>query len=101
MSRHRKTQEEYLTGPVPRMYQDWGEMERRVTMFPWKEGEITCPSSVGYARICWKMSWTALALWDGSIYFADTIILFDEMMELIRKRFEREWPAFEIERENG
>jgi hypothetical protein len=80
------------------MYENWADMASRVSAFPWKEHELEPASSFGYARIYWKMSWTAVTLWNGEMYFADTIILFDEMINLVRTRYGKRW-EFIIERE--
>lgn len=39
------------------------------------------------ARLYYRAGWTALFLWDRTVYFVDELLLFDEIVELICARF--------------
>lgn len=50
----------------------------------------------GKARIYYRNGWTGIVLWNGQVYFAEQILTFDAMIELVRSRFNVQDP---IERE--
>jgi hypothetical protein len=49
--------------------------------------DLSVPSSTGGARLEYRNGWTAVIFWNHDLYFADQIMLFDEMLELIDSRF--------------
>ena len=42
----------------------------------------------GKARLDYKNGWTVIVFWNSEVYFADEILTFDGMIELIRSRFD-------------
>jgi hypothetical protein len=55
--------------------------------FKWRPIDFpNTPPPMDTARLYYRVGWTALALWDGKIYFVDEILSFDAMVELLRSR---------------
>lgn len=80
---------------------------------PWTLGELdgsVQPKRVdqaeGLALLHHKDGWTALAFWDrtidqrmgsNSVYVADAVLSFEEIVELARSRFEHRWNQMKFE----
>jgi hypothetical protein len=78
---------------VTPFYRGWDT--KRPSSFPWKKGDLDCPTPLGRARLYYSQGWTAIVLWEGSSYFADRILTFDAMIDLseIHFKVQREYDA--------
>ena len=82
------------------MYRGSDEDKLTVSSFQFKADldDLETPSALGSGRLYYKNGWTGVILWDGESYFADGIYCFDEMIDLVRTRYRKNW-GFEIHRE--
>ena len=85
--RHKRSWEEMNCPQRPLIFEGWADLDKRPSTFKWEPMDFP-PGlrEIGTARIYYRVGWTALLLWDGAIYFADELFLFDEMIELLRSR---------------
>lgn len=59
----------------------------RPSSFPFADIEFMHPSQHHTAFLHYLNGWTALVFWNTDTYFADEILTFDAMIELLRERF--------------
>jgi len=84
----RRTQDEIKLGPRPFCYSGFPDHDLTPSSFPFRDMP-NVPVARGMARLDYKAGWTAVVFWNAEVYFADEILLFDDMIELIRSRFDK------------
>lgn len=82
--RHVRRPEEIYWKPRPLVFAGIPPESERPSTFGWVRGELKAP--VAGAALDYRNGWTALVFWNSKTYFADEILTFDGMMELIRER---------------
>lgn len=88
--RPKRTWVEMNCPPRPLCFKGWVEYEtgQMPSTFNWQPMDFPAGlRSVATGRLYYRAGWTALFLSDGTIYFADELLLFEEMLELICARF--------------
>lgn len=84
----------------PIVFHGWPGERQRPSSFRFERGHFPPGGRLQTAQLYWRLGWTALLFWNQEIYFADEMLTFDGMMELLRSRFpEREYLRWPIERE--
>ena len=83
----RRTWEQMNIGKRPLCYDQWPAATVRPATFQFERSNLEAPALWGTARIYYENGWTAIALYNSRIYFADETLTFDAMMELISSRF--------------
>lgn len=72
----------------------------RPSSFPFHSMTIDPGGRLGKARIYYRLGWTAVVFWNSQTFFAEQILTFDGMIDLIRERFpEKFFLQAPIERE--
>jgi hypothetical protein len=84
----RRTQDEMNLGPRPLCYDGFPDADFSPSSFPFRGVKLNKPLALGKARLDYKNGWTVVVFWNAAVYFADEILTFDGMMELIRSRFD-------------
>ena len=75
----------------PLIYRGFAGADRRPSSFPWKGDDfqiMILQMKRGTVRLDYRAGWTALVFWNAEVYFADEILTFDAMIDLIASRFE-------------
>ena len=83
----RRTWEDINLGPRPLCYRGFPD-GLVPSSFPFRGVKLNKPLALGKARLDYKNGWTVVVFWNAAVYFADEILTFDGMMELIRSRFD-------------
>lgn len=68
------------------LFEGWKDLDTRPSTFTWLPIDLEAPRERGTARLYYRVGWTAVILWDSRCYFADQILTFDGMIELIRSQ---------------
>ena len=63
------------------------DVERPAT-FKWEPMDFDAPKVARKARLYYRVGWSALLFWTGEIFFAEEILSFDALLELLRSRFD-------------
>lgn len=90
--RPKRTWEEMNCPPRPLIFEGWADYmaDKLPSTFQWRPIDFpNTPPPIDTARLYYRVGWTALALWDGKIYFVDEILGFDAMVDLLRSRVPR------------
>lgn len=88
--RHKRSWEEMNCPPRPLVYEGWVDLDKRPSTFKWEQMDFPIEDPPkGTARLYYRIGWTALVVWNGTIYFADEILGFESMIDLARERFPR------------
>jgi len=92
-----------LGSPRPLCYSGFPDDDLVPSSFPFRVPEMVLklnrPVARGMARLDYKDGWTVVIFWNSEVYFADEILTFDGMIELIRSRFDKFHLRADVERE--
>ena len=82
---------EMNVAPWPHCFRGWPPDDVCPSSFPWHPADLhpdfCSPPPTGGAYLFYWNGWTALITTVRDFYFADQIMMFDEMLELIDSRF--------------
>lgn len=98
----RRSWEQMNIGERPICYDRWPALEIAPSTFkfePEDERLWAHPKDQGEARLFYRHGWTAIVYWNSDIYFADEILTFDGMIELIRSRFSKPYLSEPVTRD--
>lgn len=84
-----RTRDEIDLGPRPLCYCGEPDTRRRPSSFSFSNFDAPAPGGRGTARLYYRLGWTAVIFWNSDSYFAEDILTFDGMIELIRSRFDK------------
>lgn len=74
----------------PKCFDGWPREMVRPSSFPWSMTDVfEPPKKQNTARLEYCEGWTVVIFWNHAVYFADAVITFDGMIELIRERFDK------------
>lgn len=83
----RKWENGDFSSPRPLCFCGWPTAKERPHTFNFDRVDFCWPREQLTARLYYRVGWTALVFWNGHTYFADEILTFEGMLELVRARF--------------
>ncbi len=89
--RHVRTSEEVHYPKRPLCFCGWPDDPRPFSFTFKSSDELQSPLGYRSARLYYRNGWTGVVLWNGEVYFAEQILTFDAMIELLRARFKENW----------
>ena len=83
----KRSWDEVHLGPRPLLFAGWDDLAQRPSTFRWEPIDFQPPKVANAGKLYYRNGWTAVIFWNHGIYFADEILTFEDMLNLIEERF--------------